>query len=196
MALTGKSNHGHGTTHYWAAKWSSHWTDKNKHVCNGLQLYAVVLTFCNCLDSHQVSWQHATVLAVCNCLDSLQLSWQSATILKLLNCLNGPWVVSYRPTANLRHPRSLNHPQLNNCTPPTWLMSLVPLFKLYVFYSWSFHESDITLSSDTTTSVRAFRYVSSFYCLYYCKFEPVMQFRVSFRKVWHTGHTKSVEVCR
>ena len=76
---------------------TSHWTDKNRHICNGMQLCAVVLTVWNCL---QLSWQSATVCScldslklswqcetVCSCLDSMKLSWQSANVLTIWNCL-------------------------------------------------------------------------------------------------------------
>ena len=54
-----------------ASKSPSNKTDKNRHVCDGLQLSAVDLTICNNLKFPCLS---ATVLTVFNCIDCLQLS--------------------------------------------------------------------------------------------------------------------------
>ena len=48
--------------------------DKNKHVYHGLQLSAVVLTVCNCMQLFQHSATVLSVYTVCKCLDTIQLS--------------------------------------------------------------------------------------------------------------------------
>ena len=51
---------------------TSNWTDKNRHVCNGRQLSADVMTVGICV---QFTWLCPCFCTVCNCLDFWQLSW-------------------------------------------------------------------------------------------------------------------------
>ena len=83
IAFARKASHGIVT---------SHETNKNKPVFNGLQLYAVFLNVCSCL---QLSSQCASVFSGCNGLKILKLSHKFVTFLTVCKCPTKPWFVLY-----------------------------------------------------------------------------------------------------